>query len=123
MKDETLYRVCILFSAVSIVCFFVFSYLTEPNQVEISSIGRNDIGKIVKINGEVRDRYLTEDGHLLFHVKGETGEIGAVIFKGQFSGRGFNLDSLNDGKKIKIEGEIGTSPQGELQILPERIVI
>lgn len=122
MKDRKLYKICLIFSLVSIISLFVFSHLRKPEEVTISSIDKGDIGKEVSIRGKIKDGYLSEEGHFFFHVKDENGKINAVIFKKRFEGMGLSPSSLKEGREIRIKGEIGMHDR-ELQILPDEIIL
>lgn len=123
MKDKRLYKICLIFSLISIILLLVFSYLKKPEEVAISSIDNGDVGKEVSIRGRVKDSYLSKEGHFFFHVKGKNGgKINAVIFKKGFEEMELSPSSLQEGQEIRIRGEIGTHDR-ELQILPDEIIL
>lgn len=122
MEDRTLYYICLLFSVISVTALFIYSYAMEPKEMEIGDIETSNIGDEVKIRGQIKDTYSSEDGHFFFKVEDETGEISSVIFKDGFKEMGLDRDKLQPGKVVEIEGEIDTYNR-KLQILPDKIVL
>lgn len=122
MEDKKLYYICLIFSLISIVSLLIFSYLSKPKKVPLSSINEGYIGKDVRVSGEISERYLTDEGHFFFHVKDGRGEINAVVFKDSFREMGLKPEILNNGRKVVLEGEISRH-NGKLQIIPDKIIL
>lgn len=122
MKDENLYKICLAFSAVSILALLGISHFTEPELVKISSIDENYIEQTVRLKGQIEDLHVTQDGHFLFHVKDGTGRIQAAVFKEDADEMGLDSEILRNAGEVEMEGKI-QEYNGTLEILPNEITI
>lgn len=122
MDDRTLYYFCLIFSAVGIVSLMVFSSMTSPEKVEVSSIGEDDIGSEVEVRGYIESVYKSEDGDIFFHVKEGKSVIDIALFSEDVKEMGIQENMIHEDKEVIIEGEVGMY-RGELQILPDKIVL
>lgn len=97
-------------------------YLSENKIITINEIKDEDEGKIVKISGNISDKFESKDGHIFLEVKDETDKIDVVIFKNGRESMGIDTKSLTEDRKIKILGKV-KKYQGSLEIIPRRINI
>lgn len=122
MKDRTLYRICLIFSGISIVAMLTFSTLTETQKMSIGGIDGEEVGDTVKVEGEIKSVKNLQGGHILFHVKDKTGAVDVILFKNQIERMDLDKNQITVGKEIVVEGEVDRYDDS-LEILPEEIVL
>ncbi|MFP4116112.1 MAG: exodeoxyribonuclease VII large subunit [Candidatus Aenigmatarchaeota archaeon] len=122
MKDEKLRRLCILVSVIGIVSLFVFVRISEPKKVEIGSLGEDDVGRRIKVEGTMENPYLHDDGHLFFHVKDGTGEINVVLFNDDLESMDLDPTVLKNTRRLEVEGDVELY-EGELQVIPVEVKV
>jgi exodeoxyribonuclease VII large subunit len=80
----------------------------------VKKLLEREIGRIW-ITGEITNLRLQSSGHLYFTLKDAAAQISCVLFRGE--ARGFDRSSLEDGRKVVLEGEITVyEPRGQYQL-------
>lgn len=122
MKDEKLYKISLLASVIGVMILFVFSYMASPEPMEISEVGSDDVGSRVEVEGDVQEKYVTEGGHLFFHVNEEGEEINVALFKDNLQKMNLKPKTIEEGDKVTVAGDVEIY-ESELQILPVEVKI
>ena len=120
MKDEKLYKISLAASVIGIILLFAFSFMTSPETSQVSEIDPGDVGSRVEVSGVVEDKYVTQDGHLFFHVKENNEEIDVAVFNDNLQSMGLEPQRVEEGQEITVAGDVEMY-EGELQILPVEI--
>ena len=72
-------------------------------------IGNTDVGRKVKLSGEVENLLFHRNGHIFFDVRDDTGSIDVVIWEDraeQFRLAGTDLEKIREGTGIEVTGVV-----------------
>lgn len=122
MNDKKLYKISLLASTIGLIILLVFSYLSSPETMEISQVDSNDVGSRIEVQGTVTSKYVTEDGHLFFHVKENGAKINVALFKDNLIEMDLQPKEIEEGDSVTVAGDVDMY-EGELQILPVEVKI
>ena len=115
-------RLLIYLSLASSVIGLVMVYIAADNAqlpaVLIGSIVYDDIGKNVKVCGEVDSLSISKSKHVFFDIVDSSGKINAVVFNS--SAEKLQAYNLKDDDAICVSGQIGEY-NDRLEILPKEI--
>ncbi|MFH0860204.1 MAG: OB-fold nucleic acid binding domain-containing protein [Candidatus Altiarchaeota archaeon] len=101
----------------SIIGLLILSYVSEsltPPASSISSLDSNNLGKNVKVRGEVLAVHRFEGGSILLTLSDGSGEVEVYIPYGSASILG---DNLSTDKTLEVIGELQTY-NGRLELVP-----
>ena len=116
-------RLLIYLSLASSVIGLVMVYIAADNiqlpAVLIGKIVYDDIGKNVKVCGEVDSFSVSKSKHVFFDIVDSSGRINAVVFNS--SAEKLQAYSLKDDDAICVLGQVDEY-DGRLEILPKEIV-
>lgn len=118
MKDNNIIKLCLLFSVIGLVSLFLITQFEEVENIPIGKIDESHMGQMVKVNGEVTDKYVSKDGHLFFDLTENGNNIKIVLFNNKLNDLGLKPEEIKG--KIGIIG-IVKKYKGEMEILPEKI--
>lgn len=118
MKDNNIIKLCLLFSVIGLVSLFLITQFEEVENIPIGKIDESHMGQMVKVNGEVTDKYVSKDGHLFFDLTENGNNIKIVLFNNKLNDLGLKPEEIKG--KIEIIG-IVKKYKGEMEILPEKI--
>ncbi|MFB6089125.1 MAG: exodeoxyribonuclease VII large subunit [Candidatus Aenigmatarchaeota archaeon] len=122
MEDKNLLIICLIISIIGLVTTSMGVYLSEKEIITINEIKNEDEGKIVKISGNISNKYKSKDGHIFLEVKDKTDKIDIVLFKNEYKNMGIDTENLKKDNEIKVLGKV-TEYQGNLEIISKRINI
>lgn len=103
MKEGLLRNIAIACAAVGLVFLFFLSNVIELKQTDINQITYEDIGKNVKICGEVTSKSVSKTNHVFVKLEDSTGKMSIVIFNN--TAEKLNLDFEENGK-ICVTGSV-----------------
>jgi DNA/RNA endonuclease YhcR with UshA esterase domain len=118
MKENIIRNVSIVCSIVGLAVLFFLSKAIQLNQTDINKISYEDVGKNVRICGELASKYSTKAGHQFLKIKDSTGSITAVIFN--TTAKKFDLNSID--KKICVTGNVDEY-ENRLEIIAKNIQV
>ena len=107
---------------IGIFLLFIAIQQTEAEKVSVVSITEDYIGKLVSVDGEVKNKFVSKNGHVFFDLEDGSSEIQVVIFDRNLRKMRLDVEKLKNGDKITVEGIIEFY-KGELEIIPEKIII
>ncbi|MFP4117047.1 MAG: exodeoxyribonuclease VII large subunit [Candidatus Aenigmatarchaeota archaeon] len=122
MKDEKLYKISLAASVIGLILLFTFSHITSPETKEVSEVDPGNVGSRVEVSGTVEEKYVTQDGHLFFHVKENNDEINVAMFNDNLQSMAIEPDYIQEGQKVTVAGDVEMY-EGELQILPVELEV
>jgi len=91
MEEKLIRNISIISSVAGLAVLFLISKNFQLNQTDIVKLGYEDVGKIVRVCGEVSSNYSSKTGHQFLKLKDSTGSINIVIFN--TTAKKFNLNS------------------------------
>jgi exonuclease VII large subunit len=118
MKENLIRNISIVCSVVGLVILFFLSRVIQLNQTNINKISYEDVGKNVKICGELISKYSSKTGHQFLKIKDSTGSITAVIFN--TTAKKFDLNSID--KKICVIGSVDEY-ENKLEIIAKNVQV
>lgn len=80
MEENGLLYVSIVISLIGLFLMFFISNNMNIDSVKVNSVSFEDVGRNVKICGEVKNIFISKNGHTFFKIKDETGELKSIIF-------------------------------------------
>lgn len=116
MEDKSIFKICLIISLVSLFGLFVITSLGELKMITISSIDESNIGEMVKVRGEVEDKYVSKDGHVFFYLENNGYRIKTVVFENRLEDIGLEAGEIRG--SIEVVGTVDRY-KGEIEILPE----
>ncbi len=117
MEESFLIKISFSCSIIGLVSLFLISSFVDEGSINIGSVTSSDIGTIVKLCGNVTNKYTTKNKHVFMNLKDETGEIKVVVFNQTASKFNLNLIELN---RVCITGKVNIY-RGELEIIANRV--
>ncbi|MFB6100836.1 MAG: exodeoxyribonuclease VII large subunit [Candidatus Nanohalobium sp.] len=110
MNRENFARLCILVSAVGLGIMYFSTQFMRPEKVAVSEVSRSDIGRSLRVEGEVTGFYTT-DSASFFQLKSGNSSIMVVDFqKRRFSG----------GETVVVTGKVDLY-RGSLELVSTEI--
>ena len=109
VKESFLIRICLAGSVIGIFSIYLLSFTIVAEEVGAGEIGNSDVGRKVRLSGEVDNLRLHSNGHIFFDLKDETGSIDVVIWEDraeQLRLAGTDLDNIRDGAGIEVTGNV-----------------
>ncbi|MEM3074332.1 MAG: hypothetical protein QW727_00085 [Candidatus Pacearchaeota archaeon] len=104
-------RGMLIISLVGILILLIYINFNEPDIEKISSINQKDIGKKIKISGEVISINYYENNFTSFKIKDSSGEILIIC----------SCNSVNNGQFLEISG-IVSKDKNTIKIEANKIV-
>jgi DNA/RNA endonuclease YhcR with UshA esterase domain len=80
MEEDLLLKISIICSIAGLISLFLISNFIESKPVNISGITPDDIGSVVKICGNITNKYISKNKHIFLNIEDNTGNIKVVIF-------------------------------------------
>ena len=120
MDERTLLKLSITCSIIGIMMLYFVSQSYGPEEMKIGDIGKDDIGKIVSIEGQVVSKYYN-GRHMFLEVYDDTGKINAVIFEKTIDKKQIDHAKITEGSHIRIDGRINLYKR-KLEIIGDDIV-
>jgi len=117
MEEKFIRNISIVCSVAGLALLFFVSRSIELKQTDIIQISYDDIGKNVKICGEVVSKFVSKTGHVFFKLKGETDGIDVVIFNNTAKKFNSNFD-----KEVCVTGTVDEY-EGKLEIIAKNIQV
>lgn len=118
MEERLLRNISIICSLVGLALLFFLSKTIELKPTDISQITYEDIGKNVKVCGEVASKFVSKNNHVFLQVQDKNGIISIVIFNNTAKKLNLNLDS----KKVCITGTVDEYKE-KLEIIAKDIQV
>lgn len=118
MKEKNLLYISIISSLAGLALLYFVSQNVELVQAKISTITPDDIGKNVKVCGEIVSKSVSKTKHIFLKLKDESGEIDLVVFNNT-AGK-LNTYDLDKNDRICAVGSVNEF-QNELEIIPKEI--
>lgn len=122
MKDEKLYRISLALSVAGLAALFLLAHVSSPERLNIGEIDHGDIGNRVEVRGTAEDVYVSDGGHIFFHVKENGSKIDVVVFEDDVKSMGLEYDTIDEGNEVVVSGDVDLY-RGDLQILPNELEI
>jgi exonuclease VII large subunit len=119
MKEKALLYISIVCSVVGLVVLYYISQVIELPKTDIVEITPDDIGKNVKVCGEIVSKSVSRNKHVFLQLQDTTDKIDVVIFNN--SVEKLNATGLKKGENVCIIGTIDEY-QGKLEVLPKQII-
>lgn len=119
MEDKELRNLSVLLSIFGIVLLYFVANNLEPEVVQISDIEYKDVGKTVKITGEITSRQDSK-GHIFLKVSDGTSEMFVPLFENLVKKLSVEeKEGLVKDREIEVVGEV-QEYNGKLEIIPRR---
>lgn len=116
MQEKKLLIFCVIGALAGIGLLFFLT--TNLPFTEIKNIGKESVGKSLKIQGEITGFFISDKGHVFLKISDKTAEISAVIFNSSSSKIG--AYNLKKGQNVEVSGKIDEY-NGKLEIMPKEI--
>lgn len=114
IPDKLLVKLSLVVIILGLVGLYFISVFVTPKFVELSEIGMENVGEIVKTTGLISKSFLSEKSNTLFLDLEENG-VGLKVVM-------FNIDKnlFEKGDEVSVEGEVSIY-EGELEIIAKDI--
>ena len=115
-------KVSLIGSIIGIIALYIVVINISSVHVKIGEVTGNLVGSIVNVEGEVKDLYEHENGHMFFDLDDGTGRIKVVIWEDvaeELELGGMDTGSIKNGARMQITGTIERY-RGELELMPLR---
>jgi exonuclease VII large subunit len=120
VSDRSLERISLVLVISGIIALYFIAQTIEPQNVKISRLTGDFLGKTVSINGTLKSNpYFHKDGHVFLTIKDGKSEITAVFFSNQAK-KIPELKNLTKGMNVTITGSVNEY-QNELEIVGKEI--
>ena len=111
MDEGTVLRVSLACAVLGLIATGLVSFQVTGSTVSISGISPEDAGRVVKVCGNVTEKFTSRNGHVFFRLLGDSG-IDVVVF----NDTAYKAVGLRNGDRTCITGEVGIH-KGELEII------
>lgn len=118
MKERFLLYISIICSLAGLASLYFISQIIELPQTDMNKITYDDIGKNVKVCGEITSKFISKTKHVFLQLKDDTGRIDIVIFNK--TAEKLNAYKLNKQDKICVVGSVDEY-QDKLEIITREI--
>ncbi len=119
MKEKFLLYTSLACSIAGLILLYYISQVVELPQTNVREITVDDIGKNVRVCGEITSKSVSKTQHVFLKMKDDTGSIDAIAFNN--SAEKFGAYDVEKNDKACITGQIDEY-QNKLEIiLKERI--
>lgn len=118
MREEFLLQISIACSLAGLALLFFISQTMELEQTSIGKIIPDDIGKNVKVCGEIISKSESKTKHVFLQLRDDSGKIELVIFNN--TAEKLNAYELNKQDRICVVGLVDEY-QDKLEIVPKEI--
>ncbi|MDI6807162.1 MAG: OB-fold nucleic acid binding domain-containing protein [Candidatus Aenigmarchaeota archaeon] len=119
MSEKFLLRISIVCSLAGLVLLFFISQTLELPPTAINLLTIDDIGKNIKICGEITSRFVSKTNHVFLQLKDDTGKIDVIIFNN--TAEKLNAYELNQ-SKICVIGSVDEY-ENKLEIIVKKIEV
>ncbi|OYT42970.1 MAG: hypothetical protein B6U88_02245 [Candidatus Aenigmarchaeota archaeon ex4484_56] len=120
MKEKDLRNFSLLCSILGLLVLFFASKKLESVVTKISDLTFNDIGKRVKVCGNITSYYLSKKNHLFLGLEDSTDSIDIVIFNSTISKLNLDPHILNKNQEICVLGTL-TEYKSGLEIIADNV--
>lgn len=124
MNEKNLRDVAIICSLVGLIILFFISQNLDMERTNIGEISVDELGRVVKICGFAKDKFISKKENIFFNLKDETGEIKVVIFKNtaksikkKFEMNLYELDEIDE---FCVIGEVNEYKR-EIEVIGKRV--
>lgn len=122
LSERSLYRISFFLAIAGIVAVFLVSSGIEPQEIRISKITGDFLGRTVSVSGIIGDKpYWHEDGHLFFTLSDGPWEMKVVFFESAAK-KLPGLKNLSKGMNVTVTGKVNEY-KNELEIVGNEIGI
>ena len=114
MKENTLKAVSVFCAVLGLVLVYMASTTLSSTQIQTNQLSMKDIGKAVKVCGEVESKR-TSKGHIFFTLSDGYGSINIVVFNStamKLNETGRGLYGLREGNYACATGKLTEYPEG-----------
>jgi DNA/RNA endonuclease YhcR with UshA esterase domain len=111
MDEGAILRVSLACAVLGLIATGLMSFQVTGSTVSISGISPEDAGRVVKVCGNVTEKFTSRNGHVFFRLL-DTGGIDVVVF----NDTAHKALGLGNGDRVCITGEVGIY-KGELEII------
>jgi DNA/RNA endonuclease YhcR with UshA esterase domain len=128
MNEKTLRNIAIICSLSGLTILFFISQNLDIERTNIGEISVDELGRVVKICGSMKDKFVSKKENIFFNLKDETGEIKVVIFKNtaksikkKFKIDPYTLNETRGGEEICVVGEVDEYKK-EIEVKASRLI-
>jgi DNA/RNA endonuclease YhcR with UshA esterase domain len=121
MREKTLIYICFIGFFTGIFLLMFISDNLQIDKIDIGEIGKEHIGDIVNVSGEIVDSRHSQ-GHLFFTLTDRSGNIRVVLWNDTLKYLELqNVDTaaITDGKELNMLASVELY-KGELELIPLR---
>lgn len=118
MENRLLIHLSLASAIIGLTIIYIVAHIVELPATLIGTIVYDDIGKNVRVCGEVDSLSIPKNKHVFFDIIDSSGEIDVVVFNS--SAEKLRAYSLMDGDVICVSGQVGEY-NDRLEILPKEI--
>ncbi len=116
MEEKFIRNISIVCSVVGLVLLFFISRNVDLSQTGIGKITTDDVGKNVKVCGEIASKSVSKTQHVFLKLTDDTGSIDIVVFNS--SAGNFDAYNIEKDDKVCITGQVNEY-QDMLEIIPK----
>lgn len=119
MKEKSLLYVSIICSLVGLALLYFLSQTIELKATDIKQITADDVGKNVKVCGNITSKFVSNNKHVFLKIEDTTGRIDAVVFNS--TAESFGAYDVGKGDEVCIIGQVSEYQNGLEIIVKEKI--
>ncbi len=114
MKERNLLQLSLLISVLGLITLFIVSRTIELPVAGIGKITPEDIGKNVRVCGQVVSKFVSKTQHIFLEVKDNTGSVDVVVFNNSVAKS--SAQNLEKNQDVCITGTVDEF-ENKLEIL------
>lgn len=118
MENKLLFYFSLASSIIGLIIVYIVSQNIELTPTAINSITYDDVGKNVKVCGNITSLYVSKNNHVFLKVNDDSGKIDVVIFNSSVDK--FRIKNLEKNDFVCISGKIDEY-KNRLEIIPKEI--
>ena len=124
-KERNISKISLICSIIGILILFIIAKISEPLNLSISEISKENIGENVKVTGFIIDRNDHKDGHIFLKIEESyDSSIEVPLFSdfveilNDFNFQKAKTSDLKIGTLLSVEGIVGEY-NGKMQVVPK----